>query len=90
VDRDSSDDVAARDGLDGSGIESRWGRNYLHLSRLALGSTQVLVEWEPGLYQGVKRKGRGVERPSSLKKMYSYISTAHMGLRGLFESEVYN
>jgi len=57
----SSDGVAARDGLDGSGIESQWGRNYLHLSRLAIGSTQFPVQWIPSLYLGAKRAGREVE-----------------------------
>ena len=40
------------DGLDGPGIESRWGRDFPHLSRPALGSTQPPVEWIPGLSRG--------------------------------------
>jgi hypothetical protein len=31
--------------LDGTGIESRWGRDFLHLSRLTLGPTQPPVQW---------------------------------------------
>jgi len=42
-----------------------------------------------GSFAGVKRPGRGLERLSRLKKVYSYTSTAHLGLSGLFESEVY-
>jgi hypothetical protein len=46
-------------GLDGPGTESRWGREFLHLSRPALRPTQPPVKWGPGLSWGVKC-GRGV------------------------------
>jgi hypothetical protein len=36
---DSSVGIATRCGLDDPGIESRWGRDFPHPSRLALGST---------------------------------------------------
>jgi hypothetical protein len=37
--------IATGYGLDGQGIESRWGRNFPYLSRPALGPTQPPVQW---------------------------------------------
>jgi len=56
--RDSSVGVATRYGLDGAGIETRWGPDFPHPSRPALGPTQPSVWWEPGNYLG--QSGRGV------------------------------
>jgi hypothetical protein len=39
-------------GLDCPVIESGWGRDFPHLSRPALGLTQLPVEWVPGVSQG--------------------------------------
>jgi hypothetical protein len=47
-------------GLDGPEIESRWGRDFPHLSRPALGPTQPPLQWIPRLFPGVK-SGRGVK-----------------------------
>jgi hypothetical protein len=38
--------------LDGPEIESRWGRDFPHLSRPALGTTQPPGQWVPGLSWG--------------------------------------
>jgi hypothetical protein len=52
VDRDSSVGIATRYGMDGPGIESRWQRDFLHLSRPALGPTQLPIRWVSGLSRG--------------------------------------
>jgi hypothetical protein len=44
--------IATGYGLDGSEIESRWGRNFPRLSRQALEPTQPPVQWVPGLSRG--------------------------------------
>ena len=46
VGRDSSVGIATRYGLDGPGIESRWGRDFSHLSRPELGPTQPRIRGE--------------------------------------------
>ena len=48
----SSVSIATGYGLDGLGIESRWGRDIPDLSRPALGPTQPPVQWIPGLSRG--------------------------------------
>jgi len=46
-------------GLNGTGIESPWQRDFPHLSRPALGPTQPPVAMGTGSFPGVK-SGRGV------------------------------
>ena len=52
VGRDSSVGIATRYGLEGLGIESRWGRDFPHLSTPSLRPTQPPVKWVPGLSRG--------------------------------------
>ena len=47
--RDGSVGIATGYGLDGPGIETRWGRNFSTLSGSALRPTQPPVQWVPGL-----------------------------------------
>jgi hypothetical protein len=55
--RDSSVGIAIRYGLDGPGIESRWGRDFPRPSVPVLGPTQLPIQWVPGLSLGVKKRG---------------------------------
>jgi len=84
VDRDSSVGIAIRDGMDGQGIASRWGRDFPHPSRRALGPTQLPLLWS---FPGVKRPGRGFDHPlptsAEVKEgvdLYPYRSLGLLGL----------
>jgi len=57
----SSVGVATNYGLNGPGIEFRWGRDFPHLSRPALGSTQPPVQCTPDLSRGKERPGRDAD-----------------------------
>jgi hypothetical protein len=54
--------IATRFGLEGPGIESRWGRDFPHLSRPAPRPTQLLYNGYR-IFPGIKRPGRGVDHP---------------------------
>jgi hypothetical protein len=60
---DSSVGIAIGYGLDGPGIESRWGRDFPHLSRPALGATQPPVQW---VFAGGKERPGRDTNPSPL------------------------
>jgi hypothetical protein len=74
--------IATCYGLDGPGMEARWGRDFPHPSGRTLGPTQSPIPWVPRLFPGVKRPGRGVEHPlpssAEVKErvdLYPYSST---------------
>jgi hypothetical protein len=55
--------IAIRYRQGGPRIQSRWGRDFSHSSIPALGPTQPPLQWEPGLFPGVKLSVRGVDYP---------------------------
>jgi hypothetical protein len=62
----SSVGIANDYGLDGPGIESRWGRDFPRLPRPSLGTTQLPVQWVQGLSVGKVGPGRAADHsPSS-------------------------
>jgi hypothetical protein len=63
VGRDSVVGIATRYGMDGPEIKSRWGRDFPHPSRSALGPTQPPVQWYRVSFPGVEWPGRGVDHP---------------------------
>ena len=65
--RASSVCIATCYGLDGPGIESRWGRDFTHTSGPAVVSTQPHVQWIPCHSLGVKRPERGAHHPPQSK-----------------------
>ena len=57
LDHDSAVDIATRYGLDGPGIESRYGWDFLQASRPAPRPTQPPEQWLAGLSPGGEADG---------------------------------
>jgi hypothetical protein len=57
IGRDSTIVITTRYGVGGPGIESRWGRDFPHPSRPALGLTPPPIQWVPGLFPVGKAAG---------------------------------
>jgi hypothetical protein len=78
--RDSSVDIQTRYGLDGSGFEPQWGRDFTHRPIAAPGVHPASFAMGTGSFRVVKRPRRGVDHltnlASRLKKEWGYTSTA--------------
>jgi hypothetical protein len=90
--RDSAVDIATGYGLDDKrdwSLSFGGGKNFQFsmLSRPALGSTQLPIQWVPGFFLRVKRPGRETDHspPTSaeVKKMWIYTSTPPIRLHGV-------
>jgi hypothetical protein len=67
VGRDSSFGIATRYGMDGPGIESRWGgAGFSATVQTGPGAHPVSYTMATGSFPEVKRPGRGVDHPPYL------------------------
>ena len=62
-DLDSVVGIATRYGLDGPGIESRWGARFSTPVQTGPGAQPTSYTMGTGSFLGVKRSGRGVDHP---------------------------
>ena len=91
VGRDSSVGIATRYGLDGTGIQSRWGTRFLAPVQTGPGVHPAPCTMGTASFPGVKRPGRGVNHPpvtSAEIKAEGYTCTPLLGLHGLFQGDI--
>jgi len=88
MDRDSSVGIATRYGLDGPGIESRWGARLSAPVRTGCGAHPAAYTTDTGSLQGVNGSGHGVDHPpppraevEEIVELYYYSPS---GFRGFF------
>jgi hypothetical protein len=72
VGRDSSVDVATRYGLDGPVIESRWGWDFPHLPKPALGAIQPPIQWVLALSWGLGGRSVGLTTHPHLAPIWAF------------------
>jgi hypothetical protein len=85
----SSHLIATRYVMESPGFETWWERDFPHLSRPALVSTQPPIQRVPGISRGYAGRGMSLTTyphlAQKLKKEYSYTSTSPLGLHGLLQ-----
>ena len=64
VERVRSNGTSTRYGLDGPGIESRWGARFFAPVQSGPGAHPASYTMDTGSFPGVKRPGRDVDNPS--------------------------
>ena len=72
--------IATRYRMGSPGIETRWGANFPHPSRLALGSIQPPVQWVPGLSRGESGRGVGLTTHPHLAPSVGLYICSPLGL----------
>ena len=91
--RDSSVGIATCHGLDGPGIESRWGARFSAPVRTGHGAHPASCTTGTRSFPGVKRPGRGIEHlppfSAEVKERVELYLYSPLGLRGLFWGELY-
>jgi hypothetical protein len=78
VGRDTVVGIATRCGPDGPGIASPLGRDFLHLSRAALGPIHPPIKWIPGFFPGNNAAGAWryqLHLAPRLKKVELYLDS---------------
>jgi hypothetical protein len=87
--RDFSVGIATNYGMDGPGIEFRWGRNFLHLFRPA---EPAFYTVGIGIFPEVKRPGRGVDHPytsnAEVQERVELYLDPPLGFRGLLQEKL--
>jgi len=77
--------MATHYGLDGPGIEFRWGARFSVTVQTGPGAHPSSCTMGAGSFPGVKQPGRGVDHPPpSSAEVKETVDTPPLGLRGLF------